>query len=63
MLRWKSMKTAPRNGTTILLKVNESFKVTASWQDFSDGEGWYIGYTWNGKHSFVAPIGWLEIPK
>ena len=61
---WKPMKTAPKDGTEVLLKIGKKGYAVGSWQDFELQVGWFVGHNWIGEDVFISrPVGWLEIPK
>lgn len=59
---WQTMDNAPRNGDAILVKTAKGKPIVVCWSDLSDGEGWFAGYRWNGKHLFIDPVKWMPIP-
>lgn len=73
MSKWQDISTAPKDGTTVLLREDDGFISTAMWDSLPDGfdeeEGWVTNLenqfgVWSPDYmpAFINPTHWMPLP-
>ena len=63
MTEWQPIETAPKDGTTHILVLDDGwFCISAWWDDSERNEG---GQCWKSSqwHSWLTPTHWMPLPE